>query len=317
MCLTLLIFTLLFTSVTAEDAKNVSFRWLDDEYQRITDGVNTYEAHYLKPGFFLRPLSVFRYADPPLLDWSTIESYEMGGGILWRYPDVIYTTDDAYEALCRFTEELRVSRYVLTSEQYMHSFPYTVDDFTLTAEEVKGFDDLAKTKTLDVSELFDAAYLRIYAYDETECIVHVHGAFYETEHGILYINEDVLDNSYFNADGEFSFRSVPGYEKTVTGALLSEEEEADLRTIAADRMYSHEIPTTYENENEIEPYERENRLFDAYRVGFGYVLPAFVLALSVFFFFRTNDKKERIRRAIPAGLSLLWIALSIVGSSML
>lgn len=68
-------------------------------------------------------------------------------------------------------------------------------------------DNLVADTPIDVERLLDRLVYEVKVFDATGTLSRTHGGIYELEGAYLYVNYDALDNSCFNADGSFSYRS--------------------------------------------------------------------------------------------------------------
>ena len=161
------------------------------------------------------------------------------------------------------------------------------------------------TQTVSVTTLKDLTKYTIYGLDKTHTLGHMHGAIYEINDEFWYLNYDALDNSYFDSEGNFSYRR---------GTVV-------LTKVDTDIMVLDVLP--YEEEFHIQYVYEENEstlglnkdgatvLFVLTTVILLFLLPAVPLVLSLVFVLIKQNKQRR-RWLLLLLLSALWLVLSIV-----
>ena len=118
---------------------------------------------------------------------------------LTRYSAVfVYVRDEVPPALMEYLAGIPSSSKIVDRSAYGRD---------ITEEERIALDDLAPTDVFDVRELMNVPLYELRVYDSTGTIVHTHGGFYVVEESVYYVNYDALDNSHFDANGYFSYRS--------------------------------------------------------------------------------------------------------------
>ena len=137
------------------------------------------------------------YATSETPDVIYLEGYSGYGGPILVYSRVGYPT-----ALKSYISgNIETSRVVKGDDM----------SFELSSDDLARLDSLTKTHTASVQDLRLSliAELRVYGAEGT--LSHLHGGFYNLVddvgvESVFYVNYDALDNSYFDANGNFSYR---------------------------------------------------------------------------------------------------------------
>ncbi len=142
----------------------------------------------------------------------------------------VYVTDQGKQALSQYTAG-NYARYELT---YGYS-----SGAEFSEQAVRGWNAGVPDVKLDVTELAECDYYYVLGYDSTLTFAHVIGAVFDLDGAYYYVHYDALDNNYFDAEGDLSFRSgsVPAIrlgasDKALVDATLEQFEpySADLIT---------------------------------------------------------------------------------------
>ena len=165
--------------------------------------------------------------------------------------------------------------------------------------------------TVSVDELgADYNCHEIVGYDVGLGLSHIHGAVYErrSDNALYYLNYDILDNSYFDADGNFSYRK--GEVKLYP---LSEADDEMLRNGCDDPEIFERDHTrfdeSYEEEgNRLTPSEA--RLIFAINWFLLLVIPGGIIAIVNFT--RAKKKPEPKRNYLIACLGAVWCFLALL-----
>lgn len=76
----------------------------------------------------------------------------------------------------------------------------------ISNEEVNTLDSITEKEPFNVSTLGNVPRYEVAGLDKTGTLYHIHGAIYKLYSEYYYVNYDALDNSYFDSDGNFSYR---------------------------------------------------------------------------------------------------------------
>lgn len=143
-----------------------------------------------------------------------------------------------------------------------------------------------------VTRLNDATIYEVTAHDRTETKAYQHGAVYQFADGsFYYVCFRGLDNSHFDADGYFSYRSGTVDAYPLDGALLSTVNDAieDLALLEREYLYESGVVNGHYDENG-NPIDRQNDantdgvsifLFYATIVLFGVLIPIGALLVGI------------------------------------
>jgi len=201
-------------------AKEVSWTLSEDD-QTLSDGTNTYTYYATITYLDLETKKVHSYNDT--VDHSTdgdctVCANPDVSGVVWLEGwDVIYlyATEEGRQKLDSWFVDRTIGGYRVWTD---------LGSAALERELLNGMNDAAEgpnamMRTVMVSELAELELYEIYAHDESELFVKICGAVYRWDDGsYYYLDYTTLDNSHFDANGNFSYRNG-----TVTLTLLDEE----------------------------------------------------------------------------------------------
>jgi len=203
--------------------------WTYDDDGTLCDGNNTFVPSSLPFGYKLAHSPLYYYSSSvELPDEYTnfgdlfVVSYARDGKLVWLTgglsndgePDFadIYVREDYFEAVNGF---------------FNGNFDHLCIENSTHASDKFGTDIVSEIKNsssdkieISVPDLLKINYTiyPIRAYDETRAIYYNFGQFICEGENYYFIDYSELDNSYFNADGSFSYRSG-----TVLAYVISEE----------------------------------------------------------------------------------------------
>ena len=163
--------------------------------------------------------------------------------------------------------------------------------------------------TKEATELGKMDHYEIIGYDETMTFAHVVGAVFDDNGTYLFVDYDSLDNSYFDAYGNLSFR-----QGTVPVLVLDQQDENAIN----EAIEQGEFFSTNTIGEEIEPLEATIAilLFLGFASPFLYLLP---IALMIFGIIMSTVKKvpNRKRWKWVIILAVIWLVLAILTSAVL
>lgn len=301
----LLVLALPVTVFATEDPITWS---LSEDGKTMSDGQKIYERYTLADGDIAVPRQAYVWNqsfDDPEDEWTTYrvvtfpEQPDMVALYYGTYADgfvAVYTTKDAADSLEDFSAGVYSSM--------MLSDIYDYEAAELTLDWVNGLDgsDGAR-ETLDVRDLGEVDRYLVWGGNAGGTFYHTHGAFYFLNETWYYINYDALDNSYFDADGNFSYR-----RGTVEALALGNAGQSILNK-AIGEMSTWE--TEFEqDDSDLEIAEGVARVvFWILAVLLGFVVPAVPLILGLVFA-RSKKAVHPKRWYVLSALSLAWIALA-------
>ena len=173
--------------------------------------------------------------DFPII-WIDISSYET------RY----YATEEGKELLDDFFNKKNCIYRLEGEYESAESVFDTYRSFTIGESLIKKMDAVIATEEIDVRDLATVPSYDIYYYDSSDTFCMIQGMVFVLPDGYYYVNYANLDNTHFDANGNFSYR-----QGTVFLAKLDDQE------IAAGIHYALENPdeartytTTYEYESD-------------------------------------------------------------------
>lgn len=205
----------------ASDDAYVPMEWTLDEDLKFIDGSNgvRYERYYVGGAFYGDARRVFYFANKVLYEDRYCQVY---GDAL--DPHIVSVrTESGYSTIFTDAQGKRILDDFLAGidciwylEDYGNVYTEISEDLARELRDAYTAEN-ASLKWVSVNELAEAEIYEITAHDKTELKAYQHGAVYLMDDGsYYYVCFRVLDNSYFDADGYFSYRSgnVQVYELT-------------------------------------------------------------------------------------------------------
>jgi len=295
----------------------------DAQLSAITDGTTTYTQHALPFGFYrgnsLGEAPVCRYKNS--LEWDgyyTISLYEPGGdsGILFAesysldLDGVYFATDEAEAELQAFFggqyRNFALSCGANRAERIL--VPVAQKNTILSS-----YAGSVATRNVDVSTIDKDYWFPLVAKDKSGTFSVEIGALLVLNQSWYYADFTTLDNSHFDADGRFSFRSgtitvrqLAGDAVTVANALATryfDGNDDDLAPVLAEGKTLESVA----EDNEANA-TASFVLFWVLYVFAGFVLPA--AGLTVGLIFATRQKPHARRWFIVVGIAGLWLLIS-------
>ena len=314
--ISLVCFVLLLTfSLAACGGKEDDYKHFtaDETLTTVTDGTNTYTLHTLPRGYYrgeaLGEEPVRSYNNP-------VEGVENMGlyllahgeesGILyadWTLPAYAYFATDEAEAKLQ-TFFAGDARFYALDERVLIPAPQKnliVENYAASAD----------TLDVDVTTIEQENWFPLVAKDETLLFSTQIGALLLVGEDWYYVDFAALDNSHFDADGYFSFRSGTVTFKKLSGDAVTVVAAAAART---DDDVSPVLPEGMTLED-LQQTDELNSVISLAAFWVLFVLVGFVLPLGGFItcLLLALRKKAHARRwFVPFGIASAWLILSIV-----
>ena len=182
----------------------------------------------------------------------------------------------------------------------------SVVDFS--ADRFEKFMDEENKTEIDVTTLWNDEVFYVRGFDKTGCFAHKCGAVYQLEDSYYYIHYDSLDNTYFDAYGDFSFRKglAPAYKLTGDNERFVKEAKNTNKSRFEEFIYPEEEVFTADEDK-----AKALTSFIIIPVVFGFIIPIVPLILSIKF---ANSKKSinSKRWYWLTVFSALWIIVSLI-----
>ena len=278
---------------------------LSSDGKTLTSDFEIYYLYVLPVGYYLDYHTYYGYANSTNM-YSRVASYARDGGFVWieKNSPTLYATKDAAKDLDAFLEG-EASKYRLADAEYG-------DTSLLTAQTFASLEALASAgknkKTTEVSALRDAERYDLTAHDKTDTVATVYGAIYVIDDTYYYLGYRELGNQFFDADGNFSYRSG-----SVSLVPLDSQLSETLSQVI-DGLDYERVTYAYEDGeagNELEGGLETVSAFWCAAVFFGLLLPIVPLVMGLVL---PHSKKRGYPKywyalAIAAGL---WIFFAIV-----
>ena len=313
----LIILTLLLSlgtvSVCAEEVEYVNWELSSDESRLIADGETEYTYVTTLIGYRLEN-EMFKFARSVQGKngyYYTVTS-DLGRNTVYlsNYQDDtlhVYANEKGKAALLEYLNGNAAYSRLVNYDEYR-----AVDGISALKDRL---DALAPTDTISVRELYDVERYDLVFYDSFNLLAYSHGAIYNYKGGLYYVNYDNLTNNYFDADGNFSYKSGQVEAAHITGELL-------LGVMARmENEYIYQDDITYEIEGS-EDYFDGGILFGdlSEKAAFallivlisllGIALPALPVIISVRGL-KKGDKETRVGYIIMLSASLVWLICGV------
>lgn len=149
----------------------------------------------------------------------------------------------------------------------------------ISNEEVNALDSITEKEPFNVSTLGNVPRYEVAGLDETGTLYHIHGAIYRIYNDYYYVNYDELDNSYFDSEGNFSYRK---------GTVEAVKVPTSIKALLTDGYFE------YNSFNYVETFDAYNQtlsntnlteiiIFWISSIILGYILPLVPFVLSIVF----------------------------------
>lgn len=298
------------TTTAAVETDCVEWEVSEDGYTIVGNG-KTYSHFSVEDIYKFDPIDQYEFynvVDLPFdnYEYATVSSYEKSGDIIWATGSNgrvrIFGTEEAISSLNRFFNDDPKSFQIFKEG----SLTYRSH---LGISEIEVFEDLRKSgvtaKIFKVSDLQIAPCYTISTYDEFGVFRYACGAIYEYGDELYYLNYLDLDNTYFNSDGNFSYRSG-----TATLTRLEGEPEDIARGLIEGLEYT---PYTYTYEyDESDDYFEDDPVYNettsVVLFWIAYTLLGFAAPIPFLVFGYTFPQSER------HGYPKYWYAVGIAAT---
>ncbi len=246
LCFAMLL-ALLFLTVMAKDEQYTPVEWqLDSELTYIYGGEKRYERYYVRGAFYGDADSAFYFKNHAIYDGKTYQVYGESAD-----PHIVSVmTADAYSYIFVDAEGKAILDAFLDRTDCVYYLEKFDEVYTkINASMVDSLDASysrkgAKLKSVDVAELGEADIYELTVHDKTETKAFQHGAIYlMPDQSYYYVCFEELDNSYFDADGYFSYRSgsVKVYELDEAERLRIDGSIAQMETKQHQIIYEENV----------------------------------------------------------------------------
>ena len=290
-----------------EKAPNVEWLLSDDAETLTASTGKVYKAITVPADVYLAPKSRYEYAntvDLPEEDDCFIYSTSPDNECVWvetfySGDKYLYATEAGKAALNAFLNDSDTNVYRLYSLSDIY-FGY------LNASLLTALDGSSERVTFDVRELADWECYELSAHDSTEIVARDYGLIFESPEGkLFYVRFDTLDNTHFDANGNFSFRSGEVPLTPLNDAMSAEAREA-LNARMTEDVTVYEDPTLGEL-----PETLVLILFWIVYVILGFLCPLPFIAVGVILPLIKPLGKPKYW-LLSAILGALWVLLAII-----
>lgn len=275
----------------------------------LSDGTNTFAKYGELPLGMRIENSCYAYYNNAVIDGEIYNVYASSPDSGIRY---IYSYTYGITAYASSDEDkARLDSFLSGDADTVRVIDYGVYECFLTDMDLVGKLDALNTDKINVAvrKLNTATCYDIVFFDSEDTLAYTHGAIYEYEGELYYINYDKLDNSYFDSYGSFSFG-----RGTVDMYKLSDEIKAVLSE-KLENMDDYYDFSTWEgdevlDEEEMTPGEAIVAIVIIVSV-LGIILPLVPLAIGTVVLIRKKGKAEPSTYVLIGALAL-WIIAGII-----
>ncbi len=296
-------------AVAAADSYTPVVWQMDDNLETLYGNGKRYDAYYTEKSYYTDPKTEFIFMND-LYFKNTRYSF-LGNS---AEPSILFAIDgEGYGHIFVNAEGKKSLDAFFDKTDVIYYLEKNLEQVEISEETVNYLDSEYKNpnanfETVNVTELKNGKIYDITMRDRTETVACEHGAIYVMQNGkYYYVCFENLDNSYFSADGFFSYRSG-----SVKAYILDDETCAIINTVIDSLEYRY-TTTTFEWDvvngfydifgdpiygNWFTVNEGMSLFFFVISL-FGIVIPCVTLVLSLIF---ANAKKT--------GKAKCWIAVS-------
>lgn len=306
----LLLSSLCFQVSAVEPEEQAAVWALSEDGETLRHGDQVYQWYPLAPGELLMPEELYVYetrVKNPLTGQKCSVLTVPGN------PDMVFLQDYAYNDWVDRVYVTAEGKEILDAycQGEYHDWNLMTDNIARSAGLSSNVMESLLQKngepiTMDVRQLQDVPVWKVMGSDRTGTLRHIMGGIYELDGLLYYVNYDELDNTHFDANGQFSFR-----RGTVEMWELSLETQKDVRWIINQNL-RHQSPEYIFEAEEKKVVEDP---VDA-RLGFlvltavaGLLVPAVPLVLGLIFA-RSKKAKYPHRWYLLSILSGLWMVVA-------
>ena len=275
----------------------------------LSDGTNTFTKYGELPLGMRLENGCFAYNNPAVLDGELYSVYAGSQKSSIRY---IYEYTYGITAYVSNDEDkARLDSFLSGDAATVRVIDYGMYDYFLADMELVNKLDALNTKKINVAvrKLMTATCYDIVFFDSEDVLAYTHGAIYEYEGELYYINYDKLGNNYFDSYGSFSFG-----RGTVDMYKLSDEIN-DILSEKLENMDDYYDFYTWEDdvvldEDEMTPAEAIVAIVLIVTV-LGILLPLVPLAIGIIVLIKKKGKVESSTYVLIGALAL-WVIAGIL-----
>ena len=252
--------------------------WVYWEYDEATDTIYGLgkEYTYYRPSInliFDAPKTYYFANEIELYDGDTVlVSYSLNPEIVQWYSDYAVYVTAAGRASLNALQDDRAATYRIKTGSTYYDASAPLDGAVLS-EIKKG----TETKSFDVRTLQDKIVGNVFGYDGTGAFSCNYGGVYAVSGEYYYIHYMTLGNQYFDADGEFSYRSG-----TVEAIKMTDEQAQHVATLLS-HAEDAGSEIVFEADGDFDEATEKGAifLFVVFAVLIGFVLPLPLLIVSI------------------------------------
>ena len=234
--LVVLTITCLILALSLPVFAETSDEWrLSNDLSTLSCGEDTYTLYSEKVNAIFYPICLSIVAE-----YVSAGGAEYDVGIYDGYTDVVYLLDSYSWELCGIYVKGGGAEMIDGFLDGAYTEMRVIDGYTdgpIDSDTVAAWNARADERIkVDVTELESLEVYDIASYDASLCLAYVHGALYVTDDGYLYVNYDELDNSYFDSEGNFSYR-----RGEVSALLLTGDDADEVKSILSEMEITESI----------------------------------------------------------------------------
>lgn len=295
----------------------VEWQLSEDEYTLTGNGRTYTRCDELPVGQKVNTDTLYVFENTVRLDGRTMSvvASSPDAEVVWLTSTISDLWDDPYATAVFVTKEGRDALEAMAAGQ-MSSWRLEDDNSLFSSTKQASFDgdllrrmnDLTATEEVNVSVLKGCVRYDILGFDSTDTVYTVCGAVYEERDRYLYVNYLTLGNQYFDADGNFSYRSGQVSAIRLEGDVLSDFLATMERLKSVSTSVIHEDELTFDPDEEM---ETSIAAFWGCLIIFGFILPIAPLVVGLVMP-HSAKRGYPTRWYLVALLSAVWIVIAIV-----
>jgi len=307
--LLLLLFSFSLT-VSAEDGEFVTWQLSDG----VLKGDEKQYTYYELPVGYDIEYNYFYYENT--VTGGDGMEYEVIGAS--KDSEVVYLSNYFYEQVFAYATpegQEMLDRYIGGEYSYLKFIDYANSEYTDLDSALLEKLDAIKNKgvSFPASGLKNTYRFDLVFFDSEEILAHSHGAVYGINDDLYYINYDELDNTYFDSNGNFSYRGNTVMLQKLEGDLLTEVEDLLDKTTYYEYNYQFEDDSFYEDgwfEEFVMTPEVAVAILSVLIAVIGIALPLVPLIILT-----VKLLKRKVKHIIPVYISIvsisIWLASGI------
>lgn len=197
---------------------------MSEDRETLYYGGEVYEIYEPDVTLYSMASTVYCYVLDEYYSYIHANMDDVTQDIVWTDTETYYVTKGGREEIEDFLDG-SIGSFLISESDYVY-YNADLDNAVVSSIDADYFEGV-NLKKVDVRDLKDLQCFNLLAVDKSGTLAYVYGALYALEYGgFYYLNYSNLGNQYFDADGNFSYRSGEVYVCTLGAGVEREIEEA-------------------------------------------------------------------------------------------